>query len=215
VARAALDQDDDSLLTTLTTYSPVIIVADPRTEPNHRWIEYGERHQTAVRAEDLADGRAVFVVPQSPGLEQMRGKALPLRRVTPNTGTIDLTKVTDGKLDTAWTTAPQRGNEEIVIELDRPFQVNGVLLALGKRVEEFPRELMIETSIDGRDWRQVWRGPTAGRALEAVLRDARRAPMSLPLPPTTAQFLRLKQLRRDRLYGWSVAELAVVGSDRP
>jgi hypothetical protein len=140
-------------------------------------------------------------------------RSLPIRDATFNLGAFDLKAVTDGDPDTVWATPkPQRGDEEIVMELEASGSVSGVSLSTGPPLEGYPRSLAVATSIDGQNWDEVWTGGMAGAAVEGVLRDPRTAESRIGFPPRPARFIRLRQLGAHPDYGWFIAELKVYGS---
>jgi hypothetical protein len=141
------------------------------------------------------------------------GQPLPIRGATFNGGDFDLKAVTDGDPETVWSTPkPQRGAEEIVIELQRPSRVTGAALSTGPPLEGYPRSLAIATSIDGKTWEDAWTGGMAGPVVEGVLRDPRTAEGRINFRPETALFIRMRQLGTHPDYGWFIAELKVYGA---
>ncbi len=121
--------------------------------------------------------------------------------------------MTDGDRETVWATPkPQRGGEEVVIELEAVRSVSGVSLSTGPPLEGYPRALAVATSIDGQQWEDVWTGGTAGPALEGVLRDPRSAEIRIGFPARSARFVRLRQLGAHPDFGWFIAELKAYGS---
>ena len=80
---------------------------------------------------------------------------------------------------------------------------------------DFPRVLLIETSIDGQLWSSAWRGKTGLIAFSAALQDPRKVPMPFILEPRAARYVRFRQLGSEETYYWSVAELRIMGEQAP
>jgi hypothetical protein len=120
----------------------------------------------------------------------------------------------DGDPETRWYTGrPQQPGDEIVAELDAVEAVEGVELSLGPHYGDFPRRLVVETSLDARGWKAVWNGPTSSLALAAAIEAPRRMPLRVCFPPTPARHVRLRQVGRAPQFSWTVAELTVLGAD--
>ena len=117
----------------------------------------------------------------------------------------------DGDETTRWISGgPQRGAEWLGVELAAVADVTGVELVLGVYRMDFPRELVIELSTNGRDWAPVWRGSTAGVALRAALENHADLPMRFTFAPQPARFIRLRQIAEDLNFHWSVVELRIL-----
>jgi hypothetical protein len=163
-----------------------------------------------------SNGRRLFVLPAAPAAEPRSNGApdqtLTIRRAAFNLGTFDLQIVTDGNPDTVWATPkPQRGGEEIVVELDDVKSVAGVSLSTGPPLEGYPRQLEIATSIDGQTWEAAWTGGMAGPAIEGILRNPRTAESRVAFATRSARFVRIRQLGMHPESGWFIAELKIFG----
>ena len=118
-------------------------------------------------------------------------------------------RMSDGRLDTTWSSGVQSGTEEMTIELHESQDLGAVVFRLGPCPFGFPRELTVETSADGSNWTVVSGGPTAIATLRAALADPRDVPVIIPLQPTHARWVRLRQVAREIRTPWCVAELSV------
>lgn len=75
----------------------------------------------------------------------------------------------DDSLQTRWDTGPQQPDQWLELELEGLARPSAIVLALGQFRRDFPRFLVVESSLDGREWTAVWQGPTTALALEAAL----------------------------------------------
>jgi hypothetical protein len=89
--------------------------------------------------------------------------------------------------------ATPRNAEHYHLELDlgRPQLVMSLTFPLRWHYEELAERLLIESSNDGQNWHEEWRGWTGGLAIEAVLQDPSLAEIQIPLPAVTARYIRI------------------------
>jgi hypothetical protein len=215
VLKPGLGERDDSVLTTLTKFAPIVVMIAKVDDPGGGLAAFVGGHANAVRLDEAA-GRALYLLPRLPveqNVDHRFDTALPIRNATFNGGAFDFKVVTDGNTETVWATPkPQRGGEEVVIELDAVRSVSGVSLSTGPPLEGYPRALAVATSTDGRNWDEVWAGGMAGPAVEGVLRSPRTVESRIGFAARPARFIRLRQLGAHPDYGWFIAELNVYGS---
>jgi len=137
------------------------------------------------------------------------GAPLPIAGLTANRGGPALHALTDGTVASAWQSgAPQRGDEEIIADLGSVQPVRAAEMWLGSATKEFPRELRIAVSQDGREWEDAWRGHGSVPAFVAALDNPREIRMLYDLGPRAARFIRFRQVAQAR-NPWSIAELRV------
>jgi hypothetical protein len=209
--RLGLEARDDSVLTELTAFAPLAVFVT-RDDPGGNWIAFVEQHAGAVHVEH-SPAYDLFLLPAAtPRNDPPLAAALTIRRATSNVPRFDVKTVTDHDVKTAWSTpGPQRGDEEIVFELERISLVSGISLATGPAVQNYPRAIGISTSLDGRDWHELWSGGMAGAALDAVLKNPAVVESHVRLTPTAARFVRLRELRPHHENPWTLAELTIHG----
>jgi hypothetical protein len=119
--------------------------------------------------------------------------------------------VLDGDRRTSWIgPGPQRGGEELRVQLKSRQLVAGVVLSQGAVSAGFPRQLTIDVSPDGADWQTVWQGPTGARTVAAALDDPLGVRVLIEFPPVEAGLLRLTQTGQAVEDEWTLAELSVV-----
>ena len=137
------------------------------------------------------------------------GPPLVVVGLTANVGEGDLGYAVDGNRVTRWRTGPQRPGHELTIDLGTAQAVGAVVLSLGPFTYDFPRALFVEVSIDGREWTEAWRGPTASKIVISALQDPFDPRLVLPCEGRRARFVRLRQVGDESTYDWSVSELSV------
>jgi hypothetical protein len=115
----------------------------------------------------------------------------------------------DGSLDVIWTCAPQLGNEIITLTLGAAREVAGVRMTLG-RIVEFPRQLVIETSLDGAGWDTARSGDVVSEFIEAAHARPTQPVIDVPFPSRVAAFVRLRQVGKDPASAWSLREVQVL-----
>ena len=138
------------------------------------------------------------------------GETLSFSRVTANANDGLTAYLTDGDVASRWHGGPQTPGQEISLDLGTASVIGAVIMELGPYRGEYPRDLVIETSVDGRVWSRIWAGPTESEALLARLVSRHEVPLVFPLGGQTARWLRLRQLGADPMHYWSIGELSVV-----
>ena len=108
-----------------------------------------------------------------------------------------------------WQCGPQTADQEVTIDLGTAASVGVVRPALGAFGTDFPRRLVVETSVEGVMWSSAWEGPVLGETIAAALADPRRVPLTIPFERRTARYIRLRQVGRDPTWPWSIAEIEV------
>jgi hypothetical protein len=115
----------------------------------------------------------------------------------------------DGDLESRWVCGPQTADYDLTVDLDRAMHVGAVVHNLGRLASDFPRRLLIETSVDGQTWERAWDGSPAAAVLFAAMDAPRVTRVVLPFSPRVARFVRLRQIGRDERNYWSIAEVEV------
>jgi hypothetical protein len=212
VLRLALEQQDYSVLAALRPHGPILVVVDRRTEVSNVIRAALARAQLAMPIGTDAD-REFFVMPyRVAAATDAGGERLTIARARTNFGVFPLETLTDGDARTRWLTpGPQRGDEEIVLELERASRVARLVLSVGAIADDFPRRLRVDTSPDGEHWNERRELETGEAAMTGFLNDAADGRLSLPVPPGEAKFVRLRQLASSTDY-WSIAGIEIFGS---
>jgi hypothetical protein len=115
----------------------------------------------------------------------------------------------DQSLEEIWTCAPQEGTETITLTLPSVVRVTGVRMTQGRPVE-FPRQLVIETSLDGSNWTPARRGDIVPEFIRAAHAAPTMPVVALAIEPTEARAVRLRQVGHDPVAAWSLREVEVL-----
>jgi len=99
----------------------------------------------------------------------------------------------------------------VVVEIEPAQPVGGVVLSMGAYSFGFPRELAVDLSLDGTTWQTVWQDETSVATVRAAVANPMSVPLTIDFEPSTAKFVRLRQLGRDERVPWWIAELYVHG----
>jgi hypothetical protein len=126
-------------------------------------------------------------------------------------------KAIDGKKESRWSSGvPQTPGMWFRLDLGRPASLCGLRLELGESLRDFPRELEIRFSLDGRHWREVrplqpslyWGG-------ETLLREGSNGGGDFMIPETPARYIEFRQNGQDPTYYWSIHEIELYQSGNP
>ena len=167
---------------------------------------------SAAALADTDHRRTFVMLPRREGRQSPAGMTLKLVSGSASSGRFVLQDVTDGNPVTHWSTGTsQRGDEEVLLQLDGLHRVSGIILSMGSFAESYPVRLRIETSRDGTTWTTATEEATAGLAFSAILENALRAQLSFRLPDVESRFVRLRQFGRDPVAHWIIGDVTILG----
>jgi len=172
-----------------------------------------ERQPGAVCIGDR-NGILQYRLPRRPPAARVPAKAAPVRiaGVTASCP-VNVMSAIDGTLDTRWVCGPQRGTEWFQADLGAAADhVTAVRYLLGDSYREFPRALVIETSLDGQAWEAAWDGDVVALTIEGSLKEPLTAPATIPFSPRRARYVRLRQTGKDGEVHWALPELAILAA---
>jgi hypothetical protein len=216
VLRSAIASDDPTVFDALASLGVrhIVVTSDADTGGRGEGLVRGYPGVAVVRT---ARGQTQYELKarkDAAAFALRAGSALPIARVMVAAAQQYVDTMLDGDLTTGWNPrSPQTGAdvEVLTVDLGTARAVAGVELALGPYPTDFPRVARVERSLDGERWATAWEGRTGGRTLLAALADPRRIPLRLEFEPAPARYVRVRQLGSDSTFGWSTAELAVLG----
>ena len=176
----SLARGDTSALSQLATRRPLVIVVNDLEDPGHGYRRMIEAIP-GIQFQGVTAGGATFLL-RSRAHEPHPPLGRPLAATVRDAG-------------------------RYVLEFDlgsvQPFAALEVHLRA--RYPDLSDRLRIETSDDGRSWREAWLGWTGGAAVDAALADPRHAPLRLHLPGASGRFVRVYPAS-----AWMKEELRIV-----
>lgn len=217
VLRYLITNQDHDVLTHLARYGDLEIGVDrmPEELAEVNWDGYVASHPAAEKVYESPQWSA-YRIRKPENLappRRLQGPVIPIAASSANVANYSLHVMMDGDLLTRWSAGRhQRAGDSVTVDLGSPQNVQGIEMWIGAYVADFPRELLIETSLDGAVWQRAWAGPGSGPTLIAALLDARQLPLTFAFGPATARYIRLTQTGTEPLYYWTIAELKVVGT---
>ena len=115
----------------------------------------------------------------------------------------------DGRAESRWQSArSQSGGEWLSLTFDRPRDIAVLRLVVGLRsFEEYPRELVVESSEDGAGFRELFRGAVLKDLWLSLLQSPSLPAADVALPQNRTAVLRIRQTGH-AARSWSVHELA-------
>lgn len=204
---AGIESRDPEILAALASLGPYDIVVSTADDRDGSLERYASSAAGAVRVKADA-AHTVFEVPPAPFGDQPVGNHLSIASVRASER--NAPALVDGRLENEWVVGPQLPDEWVEADLGSIQPVASVVQHLGVYARDFPRLLAIELSSDGVQWNEVWRGPTAARALLAAIRAPIDAPLTTAFTPQMARYVRLRQLATHKNL-WRIAELEIRG----
>ena len=208
-----LARGEDDVLTLLAQLGVRDVVVNRSRDADGRADRFLSEHSGARLVSETDTEKLFRLVPDADEAEPRPEAGLPLtiRDVSASVNRDLAGNVFDGDLRSRWHTGPQRRGHQLVIDIGTVQPIGTIKLWLGRFAADAPRVLHIAVSDDGVTWRRVWRGPTGALAIAAAMRDPAAVEMAFSCERCRGRFVRLRQLDRDRIYYWSVAEVSVLG----
>lgn len=210
--RYLLERHDPTILARLAATEPIEVIVESAGDSDGAWNAFVQRHPGARKTDTGPDWTAYELSASGAAAPpDVRGAAIRIAAIATTDNAPHINAVLDGDLHTRWHTQPQRGDETITVDLERPQRVEAVVLCLGAYAGQFPREIQVDASTDGVTWSPVYAGGTALHTYDAALRSPREVPIALPVRHDAVRFLRLRQTGSEPRTGWTIVELRVIG----
>lgn len=121
---------------------------------------------------------------------------------------------TDQNLSTYWHTShPQTSDMFIQIDLHKNKNIGAIRIHQGRMNRDFPRKLLIQSSLDGVMWKDIFSLDKPGKAIQMInghMSFYESVPIILAkFHPVNARYFKLLQTGTDSYFYWSVSELDV------
>lgn len=197
------------------THEGTLGVAMDRTQPHADDVERGLLALGAHAREGAAgDSRwASYLLPPRPAdAEPVSAGAVPVQSVRASHHPEDVRRMLDGTVATAWGSGvPQVGGEEVVLDLGQRRDVSMLVLQMGSYAFGHANALEVSVSADDVTWTTVFEGPLGVRAVRAAVQHPETVPITIPLTPASARFVRLRQTGAEPGIPWWIGEISVYG----
>ena len=205
---------DPDVLTRLSSFGPIEVVIDHDLDPGDGWRRFvgGYPRAELVYRDDRYSAFRIERGPHAPPLPRLGDDVLPIASFSAKFNEALARNMTDGDLVTRWHAGrEQRPGDAVTADLGAEATVDGVEMLLGGYVQDFPRQLTIDTSVDNVRWSQAWNGNVAVLAMSAALEDPRRYTIPFEFLARPARYVRFTQTGGEDVFYWSVAELRIHG----
>jgi hypothetical protein len=212
--QVSLTRDDPEILDELAMLGVTQIAVDSGLDRDGTWSDYALTRGRLVRADAGGAFTLYDLTPPASRTSRNLTAIVPIASIRANIGADDVSNMTDGDLITRWSSGPQMGSEIIWLDLGTPQDVAGIRLTLGPSDNDYPRELVIETSDDQDVWTEVWRGGGGAAAFSAALRRPTELSSIFDIGERRTRYIRLRQIGIDDTFYWSIAEIAVLAVPR-
>jgi hypothetical protein len=214
VLKRLLNEGDHDAMRHMAQFGDLEVVVDHAYDRDGRWRKYVATYPGIERVHRDEQHSSFRIRESDHGARYRRLPApiLPIVGIMASGNQELAARMTDGDLATRWELGRgQQPGDRVTIDLGVPRIVRGVELALGRYIADYPRGMLIETSADAASWQSAWSGSGGGPALTAAVFHPTVVPITFPIEPQEARYVRLTQLGFDAVFYWSIAELRVYG----
>jgi hypothetical protein len=204
--KTAMRFEEDALFTRFQRDHDLHVIV---TKSESRLVALVERQPGMVRTAEN-DWAFQYRLPRRAALASPTpGAAVPIASASTGCdgGTVGL--ALDRDETTRWICPPIGVPQQLRIDLGRPVAVGAYVQGMGRFSWEAPRYLVIETSVDGRSWREVWNGSVLEQVIDGALRDPRSLRIVVPFAPHAARYLRIRAEHNEAGFHWTIAEAEV------
>ena len=207
-----LGAQDPGVLTAIASLGPLDVVVNGAGDSDGGWQRYVAATPGAERK--AGDGmRTLYRLAPEPAHAGAFGPTLPITTVTvPGNDAAARRALIDNDFATRWWTDVQVVDMSVTLDLGTAHRVSGVSQALAGWISDYPRDLVVETSMDGAAWTPGWVGKGLGPAIAGVMQAPRESRLMLPFTPREARLVRLR-LASAAVAPWTIADVRVHGPD--
>jgi hypothetical protein len=203
---------DPTVLSLLAEYGPIEVMVDHDRDGDGRLRRMVSGYAGTELVHWEKDYSSYRVPPRPERTKELSGPEVPVASAASPINPESIALMFDGDPITRWHAArPQAPGDWMRVDLGEARSIRGVRMFLGGYSADFPRRLVVESSIDGVTWNQVWSGAGGGPALAGALLNPQWVPVDIPFAEHQARFLRFTQHGSDPVIYWSIAELKVLG----
>lgn len=207
LARAVGERDPVALWAIAAT-GPVLIALDKRDGAFPSWLKYVQGNP-AVRVAGEDERWRFFRLDRRTAERPLCSQRVsrPVA-VVDAAGPVTLAPLVDDDPKTGRSLKVEpAGSDTLTMDFGVAAPVCGVGLSLGPLAKDYPGRLVVELSLDAREWSLAFDGSTAGFALAGALAQPLDARIEVPLTPAPARFVRLQASGWSLSERWTLAEL--------
>jgi hypothetical protein len=181
-------------------------VVVPNDDRDHQMLT---RRQPGVVVTGADAHLTQFHLPGRQPIDRRGTRQLAIASVTSRCDPLTLPALTDTNPATRWMCGPLAGDAQLVIDLGHVETAGAVMHSEGGYLSDYPRKMIVDTSIDGQSWQPAWSGNVWGTAIAAAMQDPKSLQIWFPFAPRPARYVRLTHPEQERTYYWSIASLEV------
>jgi hypothetical protein len=135
------------------------------------------------------------------------GTRLPIRTIASTCSVDALGLALDTDPVTRWVCGPTVDEQSLEIDLGNPTMVGAVVNGIGRYHDQFPPEMVVETSTDRTTWAPAWNGTLVAQTIRGGIDNPDTLRIVIPFAPREARYVRLRHPRSRNDYYWTIAEL--------
>ena len=135
------------------------------------------------------------------------GTRLPIRNIASACSAHALPLALDNDPVTRWVCGPTVDEQSLEIDLGNSTMVGAVVNGIGRYHDQFPPEMIVETSTDRTMWAPAWTGTLVGQTIRGGIDNPDTLRIVIPFTLRAARYVRLRHPRARNEYYWTLAEL--------
>jgi hypothetical protein len=135
------------------------------------------------------------------------GTRLTIRTIASACSADALRLALDNDRVTRWVCGPTVEEQSLEIDLGNPTMVGAVVNGIGRYHDQFPSEMIVETSTDRTTWTPAWNGTLVAQTIRSGFDNPDALRIVIPFAPREARYVRLRHPRSRNDYYWTIAEL--------
>jgi hypothetical protein len=155
-----------------------------------------------------------YVLPRigQPGEGRSAGTRVAVAAVRTSCHADALPLATDGDSSTAWTCDASTSEQTIDLDLGHEVMTGAVVDGIDRYADSYPRDFIVETSLDQTTWTPAWNGSLAGQTIRGGLDNPISIRIVIPYSPRMTRYIRLRHPPAEN-FSWVISELEVWSSN--
>ena len=137
------------------------------------------------------------------------GARLPIVHVASACAAEAIPLAVDNHPVTRWVCGPTVEEQTLEIDLGNETTVGAIVNGIGRYHDQFPPEMIVETSTDRSTWSPAWSGTLVAQTIRGGIDNPDTLRIVIPFSPRVARYVRLRHPAARSDYYWTIAELEV------